>query len=262
MRATALRTPLTVAAGICLFSQFVSPANWAPAFKHLPRPTVELAPSHPWIALTFDDGPHPQLTEKLLNLLAAEHVPATFFVVGKMADRYPYLVQEIAAGGHEVSNHSYTHPRFSSLSPQDALNELSHTRSVIRRLTGKDTTYYRPPGGHYSMAVARAAAHAGYHMVLWSTLTKDVEGASPALIERRILRGAQDGGIVLMHSGMRNTMQALPEVIAALRAQGYQFVTVSTLLGRHAGAAPHAMPAEPRAIAHAPRASSNAPLPD
>ena len=262
MRATALRTPLTVAAGICFFSQFVSPVNWTPAVRHMPRPIVQWAPRHPRIALTFDDGPHPKMTERLLNLLAAEHVPATFFVVGKMADRYPYLVQEIAAGGHEVSNHSYTHPRFAHLSPQDALNELSRTRNVIRRLTGKDTPYYRPPGGRYSPAVARAASHAGYRMVLWSTLTKDVEGASPALIERRVLNGAQDGGIVLMHSGLANTLQALPDVIASLRAQGYEFVTVSTLLTPNAGVAPHATPTEPRAIAHAPIAPVNAPRPD
>ena len=226
------RAPVFLIAGLFLLSEAVSPANWAPAFQNLPRPVIQVAPPHPWIALTFDDGPHPKMTERLLAVLEKEQVPATFFVVGKMADRYPYLVQEISAAGHEVSNHSYNHFHFSLLSPHDALAELSHTRAVIRRITGKDSIYYRPPGGHFSPRVAKAAAHAGYHMVLWSTLTKDVEGASTLAITQRILKGAQDGDVILMHSGMPNTLEALPGVIAQLKAEGYQFVTVSTLYGR------------------------------
>jgi len=234
MRFPFIRTSFSVLTGVLLFSQAVSPADWRPAFQNLPRPVVQLTPPRPWIALTFDDGPHPKMTERLLAVLEEQHVPATFFVVGKMAERYPYLVQEISAGGHEVSNHTYNHLHFASLSPQDALNELSRTREVIRRLTGKDTTYFRPPGGGYSRAILRATSRAGYHMVLWSTLTKDVDGASRQLITQRILHGAHDGSIVLMHSGMPNTLNALPDVIAALRAQGYQFVTVSTLFNRTA----------------------------
>jgi peptidoglycan-N-acetylglucosamine deacetylase len=227
-----LRIPVFSAAGLFLLCQGVSPANWPPAFQNLPRPVIQLAPARPWIALTFDDGPHPKMTERLLAVLEQEKVPATFFVVGKMAERYPYLVQEIAAAGHEVSNHTYNHFRFSLLSPPEALAELAHTREVIRRLTGKDTTYYRPPGGRFSERIAKAAAQAGYHMVLWSTLTKDVEGASTLAITQRILKGAQDGDIVLMHSGVPNTLDALPNVISTLKAEGYQFVTVSTLSSR------------------------------
>jgi len=186
------------------------------------------------------------MTERLLAVLDQEKVPATFFVVGKMADRYPYLVQEISSAGHEVSNHSYNHLRFSELSPREVLGELSRTRELIRRLTGKDTCYYRPPGGGFSHSVLRAAAHAGYRMVLWSTLTKDVEGASTRVITNRIIGGAQDGAIILMHSGMQTTLEALPPAIEALRERGYQFVTVSTLLNRSAiKPAPSPAPAVP-----------------
>jgi peptidoglycan/xylan/chitin deacetylase (PgdA/CDA1 family) len=250
MRLSFLRTSCSIAAGVLFFSQAVSPADWAPAFKNLPRPVVRITPPHPWIALTFDDGPHPQMTERLLALLANEKVSATFFVVGKMADRYPYLVQEISAGGHEVSNHSYNHIRFSTLSPHDVVSELSRTRDVIRRLTGKDSTFFRPPGGHYSKASVRAASRAGFHMVLWSTITKDVEGASTRAISFRILHGAQDGAIILMHSGIQNTLEALPEVIATLRAQGYEFVTVSTLMNRTAPARLQPAPLPLHDVAH------------
>ena len=227
-----LRVPFFLTVGLFLLSESVSPANWAPAFQQLPRPVIQLMPPRPWIALTFDDGPHPVMTERLLGVLEKAQVSATFFVVGKMAERYPYLVQEISAAGHEVSNHSYNHFHFAALSPRDALAELSRTRAVIRRLTGKDTAYYRPPGGRFSRGIAKAAAGAGYHMVLWSTLTKDVDGASSTAIAQRILRGAHDGDIILMHSGMPNTLEALPNVIETLKAQGYQFVTVSTLYSR------------------------------
>jgi peptidoglycan/xylan/chitin deacetylase (PgdA/CDA1 family) len=111
------------------------------------------------------------------------------------------------------------------------LNELAQTRTVIRQLTGQDTSLYRPPGGDYSKRTLKVAAQAGYHMILWTVLTKDVNGASVAAMRQRILRTACDGGIVLMHSGIPNTIEMLPDVIRELRRQGYHFVTVSQLLG-------------------------------
>src|SRR5262249_38718564 len=104
-------------------------------------------------------------------------------------------------------------------------------RAVIHRLTGQEGLLFRPPGGDFSRRMVRLIAKAGYRMVLWSVLTRDVEGASPVFMRSRILKGAEDGGIILMHSGMKNTVQMLPEVIAQLRQRGYHFVTVSTLLG-------------------------------
>jgi peptidoglycan/xylan/chitin deacetylase (PgdA/CDA1 family) len=209
----------------------VSPSDWRPTMEALPAPSVDFHPPHPWIALTFDDGPHPKMTEQLLTLLSQEKVPATFFVVGKMAERYPYLVQEIADGGHELCNHGYNHVRLSRLNHHDLLDELDRTRTAIRRITGHDTCYYRPPGGAYSRSMVQMASRAGYHMVLWSTLTKDVSGATVEQVTERIVQGAKDGGVVLMHSGMPNTLKALPAAIQILRNEGYQFVTVSTLYG-------------------------------
>src|SRR5262249_15476096 len=156
----------------------VSYSSWESPRHFLQRPEIDMAPRHPWIALTFDDGPHPAKTEQLLEVLKSEGVPATFFVVGKMAVRYPRIVREIARQGHEVANHTFSHPNLSSLDNQSLLNELGQTRELIQRLTGQDTVLYRPPGGDYSRRTLKVAAKAGYHMILWTVLTKDVNGAS------------------------------------------------------------------------------------
>ncbi len=231
MRLVIHRSEAILLGSVMLLSGAVIPSSWEPPVQTLPRPEINLPPKHPWIALTFDDGPHPVMTEKLLKVLQDEQVPATFFVVGKMVDRYPQVVQEMAQQGHEVANHTYSHPKLSRLGHEAVLNELAQTRTLIRRLTGHDSQLYRPPGGDYTRDILRTTSQAGYRMVLWSVLTKDVHGATCRAIKHRILQGAVDGSIVLMHSGMPNTVDVLPEVIAELRTRGFHFVTVSTLMG-------------------------------
>ncbi len=214
-----------------LLSGAVSYSSYEPHRYQLPNYTVGELPRRPWIALTFDDGPHPVMTQRLLDTLKQEGVSATFFVVGKMAVRYPDIVREMARQGHEVSNHTFSHPKLPRTKSPAVINELTQTRAVIQQLTGQDTWLYRPPGGDYSKRTVKAASSAGYHMVLWSILTKDVNGATVESMQRRIHEKAADGSIILMHSGIPNTIQMLPQVIADLRSQGYQFVTVSQLLG-------------------------------
>jgi peptidoglycan/xylan/chitin deacetylase (PgdA/CDA1 family) len=216
---------------ILLLSGAVSHSSLEPSRSLLQRPEITLLPRRPWIALTFDDGPHPVMTEKLLSVLKQEGVPATFFVVGKMVVRYPSIVREIARDGNEVANHTFSHHSIAHLDKKDLLNELGQTRSLIRKLTGRDCVLYRPPGGGYSKRSLKVASSAGYHMVLWSVLAKDVSGASAGAMHDRILHSASDGAIVLMHSGMPNTVEMLPGVIADLRREGYHFVTVSQLVG-------------------------------
>jgi peptidoglycan/xylan/chitin deacetylase (PgdA/CDA1 family) len=226
----------------------VSHSSWEPPNHLLRRPDIDLAPRHPWIALTFDDGPHPVKTEQLLDVLKQAGVPATFFVVGKMAVRYPQIVQEIARQGHEVANHTFSHPNIAHLDDKTLLSELDQTRAVIQKLTGQDTLLYRPPGGDFSRRSLKVASKAGYHMILWTVLTKDVNGASVPTMRRHILNNASDGAIVLMHSGIPNTVEMLPEVIAALRQEGYHFVTVSQIIGldhAHGGFQPTPFPAAP-----------------
>jgi len=163
--------------------------------------------------------------------LQQEHVPGTFFVVGKMVERYPQIAREIVRQGNEIANHTFSHTRLTALNDKAVLGELNQTQAVIRRLTGCETVLFRPPGGDYNRETVRVASHAGYHMVLWSILTNDIHGGSQKRIYRRIMKGAEDGGIVLMHSGMENSIDVLPRVIASLRQKGFHFVTVSTLMG-------------------------------
>ena len=209
----------------------VSHSSFEPLRYLLPKSDVALTPKHPWIALTFDDGPHPVLTEKLMAVLKQEGVPATFFVVGKMAVRYPDIVRDMAREGHEVANHTFTHPNLSHVNAGTLLNELGQTRQVIRRLTGRDTVFFRPPGGDYTQSMLKATQKAGYRMVLWTVLTKDVNGASLVAMRHRIMTQSSDGAIVLMHSGVPKTVEMLPGIIEDLRSEGYHFVTVSQLMG-------------------------------
>src|SRR5262249_10955595 len=155
----------------------------------IPSPKVEAPIHHPWIALTFDDGPHPVMTERLLKVLHDEHVPGTFFIVGKMGDRYPDLVRTISEQGHEVANHTYNHPNLARTSDDAVINELQRTRALIHRLTGQEGILFRPPGGDYSRQTVKITANAGYKMVLWSVLTDDVDGASCRAMHRRIMEG-------------------------------------------------------------------------
>jgi peptidoglycan-N-acetylglucosamine deacetylase len=222
-----------------LLTGAVMPSNWEPPFRlqqlqQIPLPKLiqpPATPQRPWIALTFDDGPHADKTERLLAVLKEAKVPATFFVVGKMADRYPQIMRQIAEDGHELANHTYSHPNLSKLSDSQVLKELKQTREVVRKLTGQDAYLFRPPGGDFSRRIVKLTSKAGYKMVLWSVLVHDVDGAKPKVMRQRVLRHAEDGAIVLMHSGMTNTIEMLPQTIADLRQRGYHFVTISTLMG-------------------------------
>jgi peptidoglycan/xylan/chitin deacetylase (PgdA/CDA1 family) len=232
---------------ILLLSGVASYSSYEPLHQSWSRPDISLVPPHPWIALTFDDGPHPVMTEKLMAVLKQEGVPATFFVVGKMAVRHPEIVQDMAREGYEVDNHTFTHPNLSRVDTKTLLSELGQTREVIRRLTGQDTGFFRPPGGNYSKSMLKVVKKAGYHMVLWSVLTKDVSGASAEAMRHRILSKSTDGAIVLMHSGMPKTIEMLPGVIEELRRQGYHFVTVSQMMGHdHLPGGSHPLPLSSR----------------
>lgn len=214
-----------------LLSGAVSHSIKEPMLLDRPHFAIEHSPRRPWVALTFDDGPHPVFTQRLLDTLQAEGTPATFFVVGKMAVRNPRIVQDMARLGHEVANHTFSHPSLPKKDSKEILNELAQTRAVIQKLTGQDTVLYRPPGGDYSRRTVRVASKAGYRMVLWTVLTKDVNGASIPIMKQRIADHIADGGIILFHSGVPRTIEMLPDVIHTLKAQGYRFVTVSQLLG-------------------------------
>ena len=187
-------------------------------------------PRYPYkIALTFDDGPHPVYTDRLISVLRQNKVPATFFVVGKMALQHPELVEELSLAGHEIEVHGFTHTNLTKLSERDVEKELNETRSIIEDITGKKCFFFRPPGGQFNDKVIKEASLLGEEMVLWSVFPKDHEENDPEIIIQRVMAQAADGGVVLLHSGRDPTIAALPEIIKRLREKGFEFVTVVEL---------------------------------
>lgn len=187
------------------------------------------------IFLTFDDGPHPGYTEKLLVILKKKQVPATFFVVGKQVEKYPELLKKIFQDGHEIANHSYSHRDLRSLSSAERQLELSKTHELVESMTEQSMRYFRPPGGQYNQEVVSSAKERGYEMVLWTVFAGDHENPPASLIKKRVLREAADSSIVLLHSGIENTLLALPEIIETLKKRGYRFVTLSDCSWAHSG---------------------------
>lgn len=188
-------------------------------------------PRYPYrLALTFDDGPHPAFTDRLLQVLKEERVAATFFIVGSQAQRYPVLLRSVVRQGHELANHTFHHPNLLTLAPEDVLRELGDTRRLIREFTNKDTLFFRPPGGRYDARTLDAAGREGYRMVLWTVFPRDHSRPSEQEIYDRVMASARDGGVVLLHSGVEPTLAVLPRLIRDLRARGFHFLTVSEML--------------------------------
>lgn len=187
------------------------------------------------MALTFDFGSDAGNVSSILATLADHGVKSTFFATGQAATNYPSAVRSVVSQGHEIGNHSYSHPYFTSLTPAQMIDELSRAATAIRTATGQaPKPYFRPPYGAYNSTVLQAVGDAGYgHTIMWTIDTVDWQGVSATAIRDKVLANASPGSIVLMHvgGGATGTPDALPGMITGLRAAGYQLVTVSHLLG-------------------------------
>ncbi len=193
-------------------------------------------PNEHGIALTFDDGPHPEGTPAVLELLAAAGVTATFFLVGEQVERRPALAAEIAAAGHEIALHGYRHTLLLRRTPAALAADLDRAVEAIHDATGRLPTSYRAPYGVFSVYALRLARRRGWAPTLWSRWGRDWERrATPAAIARRAARSLSPGDIVLLHDAdyyssegsWRRTAAALPSVIDAAAALEVPFVGVS-----------------------------------
>ncbi len=194
------------------------------------------------IALTFDDGPKPQKTTAILEILQKEHIPATFFLVGLSCMQYPNLVREIALAGHELGNHTFHHTRLDTLSQGIIRDEVEQTNELIANITGRTPRVFRPPGGRFNRLVLDSITQSNVQPIYWNVNSFDYfpEEASRASektiqnrsnqIARLVLRKSGPGSIILMHNGNPYTIRALPEIIQTLKQHGYRFVTVTELL--------------------------------
>ncbi len=185
----------------------------------------------PYIALTFDDGPSAKLTPKLLDLLAAHHIKATFFLIGENAAQYPDIVAREAKEGHEVANHSWSHPNFNKMSDESVRAQLRKTDDAIKSAIGTSPTLLRPPYGNITAHQKKwINQEFGYKIVLWDVDPLDWRRPGPSVVCNRIVKNTRAGSIVLAHDIHPGTIDAMPCVLKELEAKGFKFVTVSELI--------------------------------
>jgi peptidoglycan/xylan/chitin deacetylase (PgdA/CDA1 family) len=185
----------------------------------------------PYIALTFDDGPHATLTPKLLDLLASRHIKATFFVLGECVEQNPQILQRAAREGHEIGNHSWSHPQLNRLSDEGVRSQLKRTDDLIKSLIGIRPTLFRPPYGALTSRQKKwIPEEFGYKIILWDVDPLDWKEPGPATVTNRILKNSRPGSIVLSHDIHRGTIESVPATIDQLLAKHFKFVTVSELI--------------------------------
>ncbi len=201
---------------------------------------VRHGPHKPYVALTFDDGPHPEFTSRILDILAEKKVQATFFMVGRHVDKYPDVARRVVAESHEVGNHTYSHRDLMTASLKTVVKETNEADDAISRQLGVRTRLFRPPRGMLSAAGRQLLTAKGFTIALWTVSAQDWRRDAPRVVVRRIIRHTRPGGIILFHDsgallrsegGRRDTtVEALPLVIDELSARGYQFVGLSELI--------------------------------
>lgn len=224
-----------------------------------PEPKTTISSVHvdgPYIALTFDDGPDKKLTPRLLDLLAQHHIHATFFVVGENAAQYPEILQRAAREGHEIGNHSWSHPNFGKMSEESVRSQVKRTEDAIANATGTRPTLLRPPYG----SVTSRQKHwlrddLGYEIILWDVDPLDWKNPGPSVVKNRILKETRAGSIVLSHDIHAQTIEAMPQTLRELEEKGFKFVTVSELLKMETAATPTPKPVNASAPSPPPAAS-------
>jgi peptidoglycan/xylan/chitin deacetylase (PgdA/CDA1 family) len=195
----------------------------------------------PYIAMTFDDGPSggsTNNTNRLLDLAAKDHIKLTFFLIGENAARYPKLVQRELAEGHEVGNHSYTHPVLSKMSDDAVRAEIQKTQDAIISASGYRPILMRPPYGAMTPRQRLwISQEFGVKIILWSVDPLDWKNPGVDVVASRIIAAARPGSIILSHDIHEHTVDAMPKVFDTLLAKGYKFVTVSELIAMDKGPA-------------------------
>jgi len=181
----------------------------------------------PCLALTFDDGPNPIVTPQILDILARQQIKATFFIVGMRVPGQEALLRREYREGHEIGNHSWSHPDLSKLSPEEAQSQIELTQKVIANAGVPAPKILRPP---YGAVNDMLAAHNKLTIVRWNTDLEDWSQKDPAKLDQQLVASARPGAIILMHDIYPSTVAALEPAIQTLKQQ-YQFVTASQLLG-------------------------------
>lgn len=181
-------------------------------------------------ALSFDAAWGNEQTETLLNILDEYNVKSTFFLVRQWVDSFPDSVKEIAERGHDVGNHSTTHPHMNSLSSEKQKEEITSCNDAIESLTGKAPTLFRAPYGEYNNSLVQNVKALDMYCVQWNIDSLDWKNPAPDDMVRRIEENLTQGSIILLHNGAENTPEALPKIIEAIQNKGYKIVPVSEII--------------------------------
>ena len=208
-----------------------------------PKPEPKPAPTAPTpanpgkvIALTFDDGPGPY-TAHLLDILDQYGAKATFFLIGSKVSGQASVVRSIHARGHQLGNHSWSHPELPKLSVDQIAGEIDRTNDAIRQATGVKPSILRPPYGAANGVVLEQLRARGMSSILWSVDTRDWADRNSQIVCSRAVAGAHPGAVILMHDIHQTSVNAVPCILSALKQQGYSFVTVQGLIGNMAAGA-------------------------
>ena len=238
-RKTARRGAIVGLVGLVLLGFFLSRYVYHGFGLH-PEVFRRGSPELNHVAITFDDGPDPEYTPRILDILAEKGVKATFFVVGRHVDRYPEIVQRMVDEGHEVASHTYNHANLLRASEALAIREIDRTAEALERAIGKSPRLFRPPRGLYNETVLDVAHGRGYTIALWSLSSQDWLGTSPARIVRMLARDTSGGDVLLLHdsgdfftaegANRENTVAALGPLIDELSDRGIRFATVTELM--------------------------------
>ena len=218
----------------------VTPQTLAPEIAALPRTLPEKRQTtytrcevaEPVVAITFDDGPHPDFTPRLLDTLKERQVHATFFLVGRNAAAYPHLVRRMVEEGHEVANHTWAHPLLTGYGTEGVESQLRRAHDAITKGGGVEPLTYRPPYGGVRLSQRRTIQERfGYPTILWDVDPLDWQ--PPRSVQKvydRVLAATKPGSIILLHDIHETTVDAMPATLDALIARGFQMVTVTQLL--------------------------------
>lgn len=217
------RALAAVAAAIMMFSAASSA-----------EPVYRVETEQKVVAITFDDGPHPKKTAKILAVLEKYGAAATFFVVGKNAEYYPDVICEVVSAGHEVANHTYSHATLGRCGADKIEREILSAEESILCACGAKTKLLRPPEGSCSREVMNVASRLGYSVILWNIDTRDWAHKGAEEIVENVKKNVRPGSIILFHDytvGENHTVDALEKVLCYLSEEGYGFVTVGELIG-------------------------------
>lgn len=222
---------VTVAAGVVVAPTAGATPSGDPrgAFHSYETPNPPGAPGESVISLTFDDGPHPVYTPQILDILARYGVKATFFELGREAEKHPEIVKRIVAEGHVIANHSYDHANLKNLSDERFIFEVDHTTDVLQSISGQHIDCLRPPYGASNPQLVGRLGDRALTSVLWTADSRDFEKPGAAAIAQNAIAHLQPGGIILFHDGggvRDQTIAALPTIIEHIINAGYRIAPV------------------------------------